>query len=72
MAAGAAVTVPAAVFLITVWAVHLRPHQRTTAEGIPYPAAAVGILLAAYSPAPALAVGALLAVLVVVVTVERR
>ncbi|WP_329542779.1 low temperature requirement protein A [Streptomyces sp. NBC_01358] len=72
LAAGAAVTVPAAVFLITVWAVHLRPHQRTTAEGIPYPAAAVGILLAAYSPAPALAVGALLAVLVVVVTVERR
>lgn len=72
LAAGAAVTVPAAVFLITVWAVHLRPHQRTAAEWIPYPAAAVGILLAALFPAPALTAGALLAVLVVVVTVEQR
>ncbi|MER5363222.1 low temperature requirement protein A [Streptomyces sp. NPDC002785] len=72
LAAGAAVTVPAAVFLITVWAVHLRPHQRTVAEWIPYPVAAVGVLLAAFFPAPALAAGALLAVLVAVVTVERR
>ncbi|MFB6777822.1 low temperature requirement protein A [Streptomyces sp. NPDC056352] len=72
LAAGAAVTVPAAVFLITVWAVHLRPHQRTAAEWIPYPVAAVGILVAACSPAPALAAGALLAALVVVVTVPRR
>ncbi|WP_405477325.1 low temperature requirement protein A [Streptomyces sp. NBC_00009] len=71
-AAGAAVTVPAAVFLITVWAVHLRPHQRTVAERIPYPATAVGVLLAASSPAPALTAGALLAVLVVVVTMEQR
>ncbi|MEU6018048.1 low temperature requirement protein A [Streptomyces sp. NPDC047515] len=72
LAAGAAVTVPAAVFLITVWALHLRPHQRTVAEWIPYPVAAVGVLLAAFFPAPALAAGALLAVLAVVVTVERR
>lgn len=71
-AAGAAVTVPAAVFLITLWAVHLRPHQRNAAERIPYPVAAVGILLAAWSPAPALAAGALLAALVTVVTVRRR
>ncbi|MBA4861652.1 low temperature requirement protein A [Streptomyces sp. PSKA54] len=71
-AAGAAVTVPAAVFLITVWAIHLRPHQRTAAERIPYPVAAVGILLAAFSPAPALAAGVMLAVLVVVVTAPRR
>ncbi|WP_330246984.1 MULTISPECIES: low temperature requirement protein A [unclassified Streptomyces] len=72
MAAGAAVTVPAAAFLITVWAIHLRPHQKTAAERIPYPVAAAGILLAAASPAPALAAGVLLAVLVVVVAVERR
>ncbi|WP_215910903.1 low temperature requirement protein A [Streptomyces coffeae] len=71
-AAGAAVSVPAAVFLITLWAVHLRPHQKSAAERIPYPVAAVGILLAAWSPAPALAAGALLAVLVAVVTVRRR
>ncbi|MFD4941050.1 low temperature requirement protein A [Streptomyces sp. NPDC058239] len=72
LAAGAAVTVPAAVFLITVWAVHLRPHQRTVAEWIPYPVAAVGVLVTAFFPAPALAAGVLLAVLVVVVTVEQR
>ncbi|WP_330301958.1 MULTISPECIES: low temperature requirement protein A [unclassified Streptomyces] len=71
-AAGSAVTVPAAVFLITVWAVHLRPHQRSAAERVPYLVVAVGVLLAAWSPAPALAAGALLAVLVVVVTVPRR
>ncbi|MGW3121691.1 low temperature requirement protein A [Streptomyces sp. NPDC001107] len=69
-AAGAAVTVPAAVFLITVWGVHLRPHQRTLAERIPFPVVAVGVLAAAWSPAPALVAGALLAGLVAVVTVQ--
>jgi low temperature requirement protein LtrA len=64
--AGAAVTVPAAVFLLTVWAVHLRPHQKTAAEWIPYPSTAVAILAAAASPAPALLTGALPAVLVAV------
>jgi low temperature requirement protein LtrA len=70
--AGAAVTVPAAVFLITVWAVHLRPHQRKVAERAPFLVAAVGVLLATWSPAPALLAGVLLAVLVVVITVPRR
>ncbi|MEV0492217.1 hypothetical protein [Streptomyces atratus] len=72
MAAGVAVTVPAAVFLITVRAVHLRPHRRTVAEWIPYPVAAVGVLPAAFFPAPALAAGVLPAVLVVVDMVKRR
>ncbi|GAA0460945.1 low temperature requirement protein A [Streptomyces olivaceiscleroticus] len=71
-AAGAAVTVPAAVFLITVWVVHLRPHQRSLAERIPFPVAAVGVLAAAWSPAPALLTGVLMAALVAVVTVPRR
>ncbi|MEV0035904.1 low temperature requirement protein A [Streptomyces sp. NPDC050804] len=71
-AAGAAVTVPAAVFLITVWAVHLRPHQRSVAERIPFPIAAAVVLSAAWSPVPALLAGVTLAVLVVVVTVPRR
>ncbi|MER7702554.1 low temperature requirement protein A [Kitasatospora sp. NPDC097605] len=60
-AAGAAVTVPAAVFLLTVWAVHLRPHRRHPAERIVFPAAAVGVLAASWSPAPALLAGVLLA-----------
>ena len=72
MAAGAAVTVPAAVFLLTVWVVHLRPHQRSVAERIPFPVAAVGVLSAAWSPEPALLAGGLLAILVVVATVPRR
>ncbi|MFJ1535356.1 low temperature requirement protein A [Streptomyces mirabilis] len=72
VAAGAAVTVPAAVFLITVWVVHLRPHQRSLAERIPFPVAAVGVLAAAWSPVPALIAGVLLAGLVAVVTVPRR
>ncbi|MEE1755233.1 low temperature requirement protein A [Streptomyces sp. SP18CS02] len=72
LAAGAGVTVPAAVFLLTVWAVHLRPHRASAAERVPYPVAAAGILLSTGTPAPALAAGALLAVLVVVVTVRRR
>ncbi|MEU5098697.1 low temperature requirement protein A [Streptomyces sp. NPDC020996] len=72
IAAGAAVTVPAAVFLITVWGVHLRPHQRSLGERIVFPVAAVGVLAAAWSPAPALLAGALLAGLVAIVTVPRR
>ncbi|MFG2353086.1 low temperature requirement protein A [Streptomyces sp. NPDC048521] len=71
-AAGAAVTVPAAVFLITVWAVHLRPHQRTVAERIPFPVAAIGVLMATWAPVPALLAGMTLAVLVAVATVPRR
>ncbi|MFI1562841.1 low temperature requirement protein A [Streptomyces sp. NPDC020490] len=72
IAAGAAVTVPAAVFLITVWGVHLRPHQSSLGERIVFPVAAVGVLAAAWSPAPALLAGVLLAGLVAVVTVPRR
>lgn len=41
-----AVTVPAAVFLITVWVIHLRPHQGRTAESVPFVVAVVGTLLA--------------------------
>ncbi|MFI2203330.1 low temperature requirement protein A [Streptomyces sp. NPDC020192] len=67
-AAGAAVTGPAAVFLITVWMVHLRPHQRRVAERILFPLAAAGVLAAAWSPAPALVAGVVLASLVAVVT----
>ncbi|MFE9557815.1 low temperature requirement protein A [Streptomyces sp. NPDC006703] len=69
LVAGAAVTLPAAIFLISVWAVHLRPHRTSRVEQLPFPAAVVLILAAALSPAPALAAGLVLAALVVVVTV---
>ncbi|GGV72669.1 membrane protein [Streptomyces longisporoflavus] len=70
--AGAAVTVPAAVFLITVWAVHLRPHHGSTAGWLAVLAAGAGILAATYSPAPPLAAGAVLAVLVAGTVPRRR
>ncbi|MGW1027162.1 low temperature requirement protein A [Streptomyces sp. NPDC002577] len=34
-AAGAMVAISAAVFLATVWLLHLRPHHRRTAQGCP-------------------------------------
>ncbi|WP_079151386.1 low temperature requirement protein A [Streptomyces sparsogenes] len=70
VAAGALVAVPAAVFLVTVWALHLRPHHRRPAESVPFLLAAALILLTVFSPAPALATGAVLAALAVVVTVQ--
>lgn len=71
-AAGAAVTVPAAVFLMTVWAVHLRPHRKSPAERIAFPAAAAGILAASWSGAPAPASGVLLTAVAAVAGVRRR
>lgn len=35
-AAGVAITMPAAIFLITVWAIHVRPHQRSGAEQLAF------------------------------------
>ncbi|MFD0513823.1 hypothetical protein ACFQ0Q_32990 [Streptomyces aureus] len=63
---------PAAIFLITVWAIHVRPHQRSGAEQLAFPAVAVAVLVAGRSPAPAVIAGLLAAALVVVVTVADR
>ncbi|WP_107056104.1 low temperature requirement protein A [Streptomyces griseus] len=71
-AAGAAVTVPAAVFLLTVWAVHLRPHRRRPAEHVPYLATGAAVLTATWSPAPALTSGVLLATLVALTAAKDR
>ncbi|MEW1777229.1 low temperature requirement protein A [Streptomyces sp. NPDC086777] len=71
-AAGVAITMPAAIFLITVWAVHVRPHQRSGAEQLAFPAVAVAVLVAGRSPAPAVIAGLLAAALVVVVTLADR
>ncbi|MFE2088425.1 low temperature requirement protein A [Streptomyces sp. NPDC057580] len=43
-AASAAVTVPAAVYLLTVWLIHARHFKRDLAEQLPLPLAAVAIL----------------------------
>ncbi|MEU6092032.1 low temperature requirement protein A [Streptomyces sp. NPDC047085] len=72
LSAGGAVTVPAAVFLITLWAVHVRPHRRSRVEQLAFPAVAVAVLMAARSPAPALLAALAAAALVVVVTLVDR
>ncbi|NUS81717.1 MAG: low temperature requirement protein A [Streptomyces sp.] len=69
--AGAMVAVPAAVFLLTVWALHLRPHQQCAGESVPFLVAAALVLLTVFSPVPALATGIVLALLAAVVTVTR-
>jgi low temperature requirement protein LtrA len=71
-AAGAAITVPAAVFLLTVWAVQLRPHQKSPAERLLFPVAAVGVLAASWTAAPALVSGLLLAAAAVVAGARSR
>ncbi|WP_328982351.1 low temperature requirement protein A [Streptomyces mirabilis] len=71
-AAGVAITMSAAIFLITVWAIHVRPHQRSGAEQLAFPAVAVAVLVAGRSLAPAVIAGLLAAALVVVVTVAGR
>ncbi|MEU0257075.1 low temperature requirement protein A [Streptomyces sp. NPDC006184] len=72
LAARAAVTVPVAVFLFTVWAVHVRPHRRGGVERFAFPGVAVAVPAAAFAPAPALVAGLLCAALVVVVTRADR
>ncbi|TWV48843.1 low temperature requirement protein A [Streptomyces misionensis] len=71
-AAGAMVAVPAAVFLTTVWALHLRPHRRRLAQGVPFLGAAVLVLASALTPAPAMVTGVLSALPAAVVTITTR
>ncbi|MGV9311927.1 low temperature requirement protein A [Streptomyces sp. NPDC003691] len=71
-AAGAAVTVPLAVFLMTVWVVHVRPHRRGSLGEWGYPAVAAVLPAIAFLPRPALVAGLLSAALVLVVEVTDR
>ncbi|MGW0609666.1 hypothetical protein [Streptomyces sp. NPDC002788] len=63
---------PVAIFLITTWAVHIRPHRQSRIEQFAYPSVAVAVLVPAHSPAPALIAGLSVAALVAVVTVADR
>jgi len=75
VAAGYAVAVPVAVYLFSVWLLHVRPHQRGMIVAA-YPVAAALVLLAPLTPARvpvvALVVAALVAVTVVATHLERR
>jgi low temperature requirement protein LtrA len=64
-AAGLAVAVPVAVYLVTVWVLHICPYQRGVVA-LAYPAAALLVLLAALSPVAVPLIAAVLAALVAV------
>jgi low temperature requirement protein LtrA len=64
----AAVTVPVAVLLLAMWAVHLRLHDRSWRAGLPFFAAAAVVLASTPLPYSELLTGAVLAVLVAVQT----
>ncbi|HEY0240443.1 MAG TPA: low temperature requirement protein A [Friedmanniella sp.] len=63
-----AVTVPVAVLLLAMWAVHLRLHDSSWRTGLPFFGAAAVILASTPLPFSELLTGAVLAVLVVVET----
>jgi low temperature requirement protein LtrA len=70
--AGYAVAVPVAVYLLFVWLLHIRPHQRGVLL-IAYPLVAALTLLTPLGPAPLAMIAALLVVLVAItVTLGRR
>jgi low temperature requirement protein LtrA len=56
-AAAAAVTVPVAVFLCTLWLLHIRPHRAGLWHSILIPASAAVILAATFVPWPVLLTG---------------
>jgi len=67
-----AVAVPVAVYLLFVWLLHIRPHQRGVLL-IAYPLVAVLTLLTPFGPVPLAMIAALLVVLVAItVTLGRR
>ncbi len=66
--AGAAVTVPVAVFLLVVWVLHLRPLLGLTGRAVLFPVAAVLVLGVTFTGQPVLGTGLILALLVFVTT----
>jgi low temperature requirement protein LtrA len=63
-AAGLAVCVPAAVYTLTVWALHLRRHHLDHVHTWLFPGASLLVLGSAFSPAPVLLAGIWLVLLV--------
>ena len=61
--AGAAVAVPVAAFLLSVWLLHVRPHRPRLAFNAALPVAALLVLASAATPAPLPVTAALMAAL---------
>jgi low temperature requirement protein LtrA len=66
LASSAAVTVPVALLIATLWLVQVRPHDDTVRTWPPYFGAAVLVLLATFTPAPEVVSGLICALLLVV------
>lgn len=64
--AGASVTIPVAVYLMTLWVLHLRPHHIGLARTALFPGTAALVLLGTYTGQPVLVAGLLVATLVAV------
>lgn len=64
MAAGAAVTIPVASYLATVWFLHLRPHQIPGPHSLLTPLGALVTLAVTFTPAPVFWAGVVMAALV--------
>jgi low temperature requirement protein LtrA len=67
-ASGLALAIPVACYLLSVWLLHARPHQRTLLEKSAFPITAVLVLLATLTGQPVLVIGVLVALLVGVTT----
>jgi low temperature requirement protein LtrA len=65
LAAGFAITVPVALYLVAVWALHMRHKQRTWVRNYAVPIAALLILASSATSEPVLVTGLVLAALVV-------
>ena len=63
-AAAATVTVPAALYIATVWWLHLRPHEDAASHGVLVAVGVPALLLATLAPQPVLVAGLVAAALV--------
>jgi low temperature requirement protein LtrA len=68
--AAAAFTIPVALFLVAVWALHVRPHHLGRWHGALVPAAAVLVLASTLTPEPVLVTGLVVAAMVAVTLVS--
>lgn len=62
--AAATVTVPVAVYVVSVWALHLRPYARDVLSRVGAPVAAAGVLAATFCGQPVLVAGLVVAGLI--------
>jgi low temperature requirement protein LtrA len=68
--AAAAFTIPVALFLVAVWALHVRPHHLGRWHGALVPAAAVLVVASTLTPEPVLVTGLVVAAMVAVTLVS--